>query len=414
VVVVGERGRRGLLILAATCLTYFTENFLRSSPSALSPVLIEELGISYGVAGLLFSSYYFLYALMQVPSGMLSDTLGPRRTIIGFTVFTVVGTVLFSLSRGFWSLLASQLLIGLGSSVFYINAVRIISGWFLTDRRASAIGILSAASGLGNFAAYIGLPLATAYFGGWRILFVYCAGLMIINFLANFAVLRDDPDEDGGFNGQDGGSVLDSLRGVLVNRGLRPILAGYILMSLFWVFFMWMPQFLTDRWGLSYIDVGLISSAATITGIPGCILVGVLSDRLRSRKTPLVALSAASTIILGIFLILPLGTHTAVFAILMALLGLTISVWVLFFSIVPEVLPREMVGVGLGLLNGAGTLVSSLVSPIFGILVDVTGSYTVSQTLILAAGILMTIVFALFIGETYGMVGGSYPEKFSG
>jgi len=408
---VGKRGRQGLLILAATCLTYFTENFLRSSPSALSPVLIEELGLSYGVAGLLFSSYYFLYALMQVPSGMLSDTLGPRRTIIGFTVFTVVGTVLFSLSRGFWMLLASQLLIGLGSSVFYINAVKIVSGWFPIERRASAIGVLSAASGLGNFAAYMGLPLATAYLGGWRILFVYCAGLMVANFMANFVVLRDHPDEGRKVNGQGGGSVLGSLRNVLVDRGLRPILAGYILMSLFWVFFMWLPQLLTDRWGLSYIDVGLISSAATITGIPGCILVGVVSDRLRSRKTPLVALSAASAVILGIFLVLPLGTPTAVFAILAAVLGLTISVWVLFFSIVPEILPQETAGVGLGLINGAGTLVSSLVSPIFGMLVDVTGSYAVSQTLILAAGILMTIVFALFIGETYGMEGGSYPER---
>jgi len=392
---VGKRGRQGLLILAATCLTYFTENFLRSSPSALSPVLIEELGLSYGVAGLLFSSYYFLYALMQVPSGMLSDTLGPRRTIIGFTVFTVVGTVLFSLSRGFWMLLASQLLIGLGSSVFYINAVKIVSGWFPIERRASAIGVLSAASGLGNFAAYMGLPLATAYLGGWRILFVYCAGLMVANFMANFVVLRDHPDEGRKVNGQGGGSVLGSLRNVLVDRGLRPILAGYILMSLFWVFFMWLPQLLTDRWGLSYIDVGLISSAATITGIPGCILVGVVSDRLRSRKTPL----------------LPLGTPTAVFAILAAVLGLTISVWVLFFSIVPEILPQETAGVGLGLINGAGTLVSSLVSPIFGMLVDVTGSYAVSQTLILAAGVLMTIVFVLFIGETYGMEGGSYPER---
>ena len=88
----GERGRYAVVILAVLTLTYFTENFLRSAPSALSPILIDELGLSYGMAGVLFSSYFFLYALMQVPSGILSGVLGPRRTIVTFTRITVAGT----------------------------------------------------------------------------------------------------------------------------------------------------------------------------------------------------------------------------------------------------------------------------------------------------------------------------------
>ena len=168
-----ETSRYGLLILATVCITYFTENFLRAGPSALSPILIEEFSLTHGVAGLLFSSYFFLYAIMQIPSGILSDTLGPRRTIIGFTVFTVIGTVLFYLARSLGLLIAAQLLVGLGSSVFYINAGRMISSWVPPESRASAIGVLSASSGVGNFAAYMGFPLALTYLGGWRLSLIH-------------------------------------------------------------------------------------------------------------------------------------------------------------------------------------------------------------------------------------------------
>jgi predicted MFS family arabinose efflux permease len=97
-----ENGRWGLLILAAVSLTYFTENFLRSAPSALTPVLMDELGLTYAMAGLLISSYFFLYAVMQLPAGILSDRFGPTRTIIGFTVFTVLGALLFYISSSSW------------------------------------------------------------------------------------------------------------------------------------------------------------------------------------------------------------------------------------------------------------------------------------------------------------------------
>jgi MFS family permease len=199
----GKRNSYALLILAAVCATYFFENFLRQAPSALTPILIDDLGITHGMAGLLISAYFFLYAFMQLPSGVLSDALGPRKTIIGFTVFTVLGTGLFNFASDVNTLLAAQLLIGLGSSVLYINAVRIVSNWFPAERKASAIGVLSAASGLGNFAAYIGFPLTISLFGSWKALYLVCSGLLVINFVINLLFLRNSPDgvdswENGG------------------------------------------------------------------------------------------------------------------------------------------------------------------------------------------------------------------------
>jgi len=402
-----KTSRYGLLILATVCITYFTENFLRSGPSALSPILIEEFGLTHGVAGLLFSSYFFLYALLQIPSGILSDTLGPRRTIIGFTGFTVIGTVLFYLARSLGLLIAAQLLMGLGSSVFYINAVRMISDWFPQERRASAIGVLSASSGVGNFAAYMGFPLAMTYLGGWRTLYLYCAVLMAVNFVANFLIVRNSPDGVNHVQENGNTSILHSLRTVLKDRRLYPFLASYILLSLFWMFMMWLPQWLTDTRGISYIEVGLVSSAGTITGIPGCILIGVISDRLRKRKQPLVAFYAVSTIVLIALIIMPAGTPPTVYAVLAGILGFTLSAWVLLFSMVPETLPPEVSGIGMGIVNGMGTLAFSVMNPIYGYLVDITGGYLVSNAIVVVSGIALVAVSVLFLKETYGGANGS-------
>jgi len=79
-----------LTILAAICLTYFVESFLRSAASALAPLLIVELGISRGAMGLLITGYFLIYGVMQLPAGVLADVLGPRRSILWFTALTCV------------------------------------------------------------------------------------------------------------------------------------------------------------------------------------------------------------------------------------------------------------------------------------------------------------------------------------
>jgi len=398
----GERGRYGVVILVAVTLTYFTENFLRSAPSALSPVLIEELGLSYGMAGVLFSSYFILYALMQLPAGILSEALGPRKTIIGFTVFTVAGSLLFYVAHDFRLLIVAQLLIGLGSSVFYINAARLTVGWFPPERQASAIGILSASSGLGNFASYMGFPLAIGAIGGWRPLYLYCSFMMVVTFVANVFLLKENPEARINNHDPGGPSLWTLVKTTVRDRRVYPFLVGYLLMSFCWVFFTWLNQFFIDTRGLSYIDVGMISSAGTIMGIPGCILVGVISDRLKKRKLPLIVFSVLGNILLIALIYAPAGLPTIAYAALNAGIGFSLSIWVLFFPMISETLPPETAGIAQGLVNGVGTLSFSLMSPIYGALVDLTGGYGYSNILVVVTGILATVVYTFFTEETYG------------
>ncbi len=403
---IGEKRKYAWVILAVVILTYFTENFLRSAPSALSPILIEELGLSYGMAGVLFSSYFFLYALMQVPSGILSGVLGPRRTIVTFTLITVVGTLLFYVSHDFWTLILAQLLIGFGSSVFYINAVRLTSEWFPPEKRASALGVLSAATGLGNFASYIGFPLAITLIGGWRPLYLYSGVLMTVAFVANVLFLKENPEAESNNREKSGAPLMSLVKAAFMDRRIYPFIAGFVLMSFTWVLMTWLPQFLIDARGLSYMDVGIVSSAGNIMGIPGCILIALISDRLKKRKLPLVAFSALSTLFVALLLISGPGTPIIVYAVLVGGIGFCQSIWVLFFPMIGETLPHETSGIAQGLVNGIGTLGFSFLSPIYGALVDATGGYGPSNTIVLAVGVLTTLMFVFFTTETYGGANG--------
>lgn len=225
--------------------------------------------------------------------------------------------------------------------------------------------------------------------------------LLVVNFVMNFVILRDSPERKKQERTGDDASIGGSLIQVLRNRAVYPFVVGYVLACFSWVFISWTPKFLMDTRGLTYLGVGLVSSAATLAGIPGCIIIGLVSDRLRRRRLPLVAFSAAYTGVLSLFLTVPGWLPEIGFILIAIALGFSTSLWVLLFSMVPEVLPPRLAGIGLGLMNGLGTLGFSIVAPVYGALVDSTGGYVLSNSMILLGAAVMTIVIIVFTRETY-------------
>ena len=397
-----KKGYYTILLLTTICITYFIENFLRSAAGALTPILINELGISHAAMGMLISAYFFIYGVMQVPSGILSDRLGARKTIIIFTLLTVIGVTLFWMSTTYNMLFVAQFLVGIGCSTFYINAVKLVSTWFPANRRATAIGILSASSGLGNTVSYMGFPIAVASLGGWRTLYSWMSIILIANWVMNFFIIKDRETVLVNAPSENKIPILKSLTSTILDKRLWPFLAGYCLSSMSWVFMNWMTQYLIDTRGFTYLQVGQIASAGTIAGIPGCIIVAAISDRLRKRKATLIGFSIFYVVILVTLMNLPASFGVLPFAVLNFLLNFSGSSWVLYFSMIPETLPRSKAAVGLGLVNGIGTVGFSIITPIYGGLVDLTGSYAASNLLIQAGALVMPIIFFLFLKECYG------------
>jgi MFS family permease len=398
-----EKQRRiGLAILATISVTYLIENFLRSAASALTPVLIDELSITRGAMGFLITGYFLIYGVMQFPAGFLANILGPRKCIVWFTALTSVGCLLFWMSYRYELLFAAQFIMGVGTSVFYINAVTLISHWFPQDKRATAIGILSASSGVGAFASYMGLPLAVTLWGDWRTLYLAMLGVLVVNWGMNFVLLKDGP-QDAPEPPKTKLNIVGSIRDVLRDRSFYPPLIGFMMTGFTFVLYNWINQFMIEDKGLTYIEAGTVSSLGTVAGFIGCLLIGVISDRLKKRKLPVITFLGLNTMLLGVLIYLPAGMPVAVYTAIWFAMGLCGSIWILFFGIVSEVLPPERAGIGLGLMNGLSTILSSLVTPVYGSLVDVTGSYYLPNIICLGLGVLTVALLAVIMKETYGV-----------
>ena len=104
---------------------------------------------------------------------------------------------------------------------------------------------------------------------------------------------------------------------------------------------------------------------------------------------------------LMLIIILPASTPIGTFLVSGALLGITSTMWVLPYAMVAEALPSDLSGVGLGLLNFLGYVGSIVMTPLFGALIDKTGSYALSNQIVIAIALVVVLFYAIPVKETY-------------
>ena len=248
----------------------------------------------------------------------------------------------------------------------------------------------------------MGFPIAEASLGGWRTLYLWMSVILVANWVMNIFLLKDKEEVLVNAPSAEKPAIIKSIIISLKDRRLWPFLLGYVMSSMAWVFMNWMTQFLIDTRGFTYLQAGQIASAGTIAGIPGCIIVAAISDRFKNRKNTLIGFSILFGLLLIAIVNLPGSFGVPVFSVINFLLNFAASYWVLYFSMIPETLPPSKAAVGLGLVNGIGTVGFSFITPIYGGLVDVTGGYTSSNLMIQAGAVLMPFIFYFFITECYG------------
>ena len=137
--------------------------------------------------GLLGSIYFYCYAVMQLPAGLLSDSIGPRKSVTVFLLIASAGSILFGLSPNISVAFAGRILVGFGVSMAFIPTIKILSQWFRPNEFAFMAGILQAVGGAGVLAATWLLAIMTVCFG-WRLSFelIGIVTLIVVVFLTTF------------------------------------------------------------------------------------------------------------------------------------------------------------------------------------------------------------------------------------
>jgi sugar phosphate permease len=267
-------------------------------------VLADRLAVAFEATatelGTLHASFFVIYALLQVPAGVLADRAGIRRSATVAAVVMNLGAIWFALSGSYLGAFAARALVGLGASVIYVAILRFCANWFRADEFATMNGLTIAVAGLGGIVATTPLAIAIGTFG-WRASML-AIGVVGLTFAAGVYWLARDSPRDAGLDPIEG--VPDHERPTLAEVGANATLVlrdrGTWLLCA--VMFCGTGVTLTvlGLWGVPYVvqtyDVSvtrasfytLLGSVGLMVGPPTC---GWISDRLEHR-TPLMVVGA--------------------------------------------------------------------------------------------------------------------------
>ena len=182
--------------LVTLWLVYFFVYFDRVAPAVVAPELMKAFNISAASMGLLSAAYFYPYAAMQIPSGILADFLGPRLSVTIFFIIAGIGTALFGMANTYEWALVGRVMMGVGVAVVYIPIMKIQAQWFRPYEFATLTGILLTVGNVGALGAAAPLAVFVAA-TGWRAAFYYLGAACVILAILTYLFVRNKPQDMG-------------------------------------------------------------------------------------------------------------------------------------------------------------------------------------------------------------------------
>ena len=360
----------------------------------LMPIVGHEFQIGDTLRGLIVSVYFVFFVGVQIPAGMLGDRYGLDRVLS--IAYLLVGVALMAiglLSHWYIVLLAFAAMHGLGAGAYHTGSWGLTIGAVPVARRRvpPAFASIGMAVGLGLGLA-LAAPMAAAL-DSWRQPFlvlsvptVLIAGLIYYTSRRTPAAPATTPP----------GNSLKVLKLAMKNRDLVLLcVAAFFALYGYWVLITWAPSFLLENHGFALTKAGQFTAVLAVAAIPGVLVWGPLSDRLRRKWISVGMLLVGS----GAIATVGLASSSAVLLATLAVYGLVSSLaWNPVLVAWAEDLIRTRGGSGtpIGLLNAAA-FGSGIVGPVVtGAISDLThslatGFYVAAAALVVAAILCMFV-----------------------
>ncbi len=273
--VIPTRIPRALWCILVLMVVSVTINYIdRGSLSTAAPLLQTDMAIPPAQLGLLLSSFFWTYALLQIASGWLVDRYEVKWVLaIGFFVWSIA-TAATGVAGSFGALLLSRLLLGIGESVAYPCYSKIIAAWFCEPQRGLANGLIDAGTKLGPALGMLTGGMLMARYG-WRPVFVVLGLGSLLWVPAWFkwmpCGLRHDeaPASEGTGFGE-----------ILARRAAWATFAGHFCGNYVWYFLLtWLPFYLVRERGFSMDRMAIVTGLAYCVTALSTTTTGWLADR---------------------------------------------------------------------------------------------------------------------------------------
>jgi len=340
---------------------------------------------------------------MQIPTGVLVDTLGPKRVLTAGGIVAGIGSMLFGIAETFWGAALGRTLAGLGVSVTFVALLKISAQWF-EERHFATL-----ASGV-NFIGLIGALSATVPLAwlvtvvSWRDVFV---GIGVASLVV--AALT-------GWLAQDHVSTLSHAVARSWRADLRAVIRNRATWAPFWVNFglsgsyicfvgLWLAPLLSQAYGKSPVVASQHASLVIIGLAISAVAMARASDFFGKRKPVLLCVAALYLAVWMAWLIGIPGEWTYV---LCVLTGLSAPGFTFAWSLAKEVNPPQHAGMAISVANTGGFLAAGILQPLAGALLDASKGAHAAGTLAdfrmamspLVLFALVGFAGALFVRET--------------
>lgn len=365
------------LALGLAISAYFLSFFHRVAPASLADDLSTSFHIDATGLGLLAAIYFIIYTLMQIPTGILADTLGPRRTLLIGGWVAGMGSILFGMATDVSWAFAGRALVGLGVSVVFIAMLKIVAVWFDARKFATLAGFCTL---MGNCAAIMaGAPLVSwVAQTSWRGVFISLGILSILIGLLCFLFVREIPRLSHGHMNRT--AVFKGLQQVLGNRATWPgFFVNLGMASSFFTFAgLWAAPYFTQVLGMTKEQAAIHVSLYFAGYALGALLLGLLSDRLGIRKPLIVAGSLLHLAGWMVWLCAPPDTRLWSQT-LCVLMGFVTASYTLTWACAKEVNPPLLSGMATSVVNVGVFLGPALLQPLTGWVLDLHSQATQDQ-----------------------------------
>ena len=398
------------IIWIITAIFYFYEYLLRISPGVMVHELMGSFRTNATTIGMMSAFYFYAYAPMQLPVGMLMDKYGARKLLTSATLTCGLGAAIFAITSHIWLANTGRFLIGIGAAFAFIGMIYVTSHWFPSQKRGlliglgNSIGMLGAVTGQGPLAATIST-------WGWRKSMIGISLFGLILGLLIYLLVRNEPPlmkmKKAHRKKTDQWHSWAYL--IIVCKNPYTWINAFVAL-LFYITTnalggLWGVPFLQIAYHVSKETAGFAISMIFIGWLAGGPLIGHFSDQIKRRKIVLIFSSALTCIFLMpviYFTYLPIF----VIYILLFFVGIFSSAQLLNFSLAVHINIKEAKATAVAFTNFMIAAFGSLIQPVIGYILDLsqhgqikaeTPIYTVKAYQIALSTLPLCLILAFFI-----------------
>jgi MFS transporter, ACS family, D-galactonate transporter len=373
--------RYGLLALLFTGMLFSYMH--RGALSVSLPSIKQDFNLNEFQLGLLSSSFFLIYAFMQVPGGWLVDRFGVRRVYGWSFLFWSLMSALTGLAVNFATLFGLRVAVGIGQSALFPASSRATANWFQERERGFMTAIYLTGVRFGTaLVSFVGGYFLVSY--SWKLFFIVTGLVPLVWLLPWHAFLRKWEATPGASAQAVNRAPFWKSFTLLKHRSVLGIFLGFFAYDYAWyVFITWLPGYLRLERGFTPTEMGVYSAVPFLVMSVIILCSGLLSDWLvrRGGNEMKVRKTLICVGMLIALLIVPAGMvedkMTAVWLLTVSLCGLGIcapNTWTLTQS----VCEKKIVGTVTGIQNFGGNIPGILAPALTGYIAHATGSFALA------------------------------------